>query len=76
MTAPIYTKTILDNLSTVEQWIADGATFFVGHSGGKDSQALYAVIKSWVPADQIVVVHADLGDVEWDGIQDLSLIHI
>jgi len=70
MTAPIYTKTILDNLSTVEQWIADGATFFVGHSGGKDSQALYAVIKSWVPADQIVVVHADLGDVEWDGIQD------
>ena len=67
---PTYTKTILDNLPQFQSWIAQGATFFVGHSGGKDSQAMYAVLRSLVPADQLVVVHCDLGDAEWAGIQD------
>jgi 3'-phosphoadenosine 5'-phosphosulfate sulfotransferase (PAPS reductase)/FAD synthetase len=50
--------------------IGDGALVFVSHSGGKDSQAMYAHLSTFVPADQIVVVHADLGEVEWDGVQD------
>ena len=50
--------------------IADGALFFVSHSGGKDSQAMYAIVCNVVPADQIIVVHADLGEVEWPGVQD------
>lgn len=66
---PIYTKTVLDNLDWLQAKIDQGATFFVGHSGGKDSQALAAVIESLVPADQIVYVHADLGNVEWPGIK-------
>ena len=49
---------------------ASGAVFYVSHSGGKDSQAMYAVISRVVPTGQIVVVHADLGDVEWPGVQD------
>lgn len=47
-----------------------GAVFYVSHSGGKDSQAMYAALLARVPEDQIVVVHADLGDIEWRGVQD------
>lgn len=50
--------------------IEAGALFFVSHSGGKDSQALYSHLSKIVPANQIVVVHADLGEVEWSGVQD------
>jgi|TARA_Y100000310_G_C20704273_1_gene833457 3'-phosphoadenosine 5'-phosphosulfate sulfotransferase (PAPS reductase)/FAD synthetase len=50
--------------------IEAGAMFVVNHSGGKDSQAMYAVIKSLVPADQITVVHADLVGADWSDLQD------
>ena len=54
--------------------IAAGGLVFVSHSGGKDSQAMYAElndhVKYGVRQDQIVVVHADLGEVEWDGVKD------
>ncbi|KZL03587.1 phosphoadenosine phosphosulfate reductase family protein [Pseudovibrio sp. Ad26] len=50
--------------------IKRGAIFYVSHSGGKDSQAMYAALTQLVPDHQIVVVHADLGVVEWDGVQD------
>jgi DNA sulfur modification protein DndC len=53
------------------QKIADlikrGATFFINHSGGKDSQAMYLLIRQHVPAPQRILVHADLGEVEWEG---------
>jgi DNA sulfur modification protein DndC len=54
----------------IDQLINDGAIFYVSHSGGKDSQAMYALLKKVIPAEQIVVVHADLGEVEWNGVQD------
>lgn len=54
----------------VKKLIDDGAIFYVSHSGGKDSQAMYTLVKQVVPETQIVVVHADLGEVEWDGVQD------
>jgi len=47
-----------------------GALFAVSHSGGKDSQAMLARIREIVPDEQIVVVHAPLLGVEWDGIMD------
>ena len=31
---------------------------------------MYAMLIDIIPADQIVVVHADLGEVEWEGVQD------
>jgi 3'-phosphoadenosine 5'-phosphosulfate sulfotransferase (PAPS reductase)/FAD synthetase len=50
--------------------VAAGALFVLNHSGGKDSQAMFAYVTRQVPADQIVVVHADLGRMEWAGVQD------
>lgn len=50
--------------------IARGALFVVNHSSGKDSQAMFAFVAKHVPAAQMVVVHADLGRVEWAGALD------
>jgi 3'-phosphoadenosine 5'-phosphosulfate sulfotransferase (PAPS reductase)/FAD synthetase len=54
-----------------QRLIDAGAHFYVGHSGGKDSWAQYAALRAIVPAEQLHVVHADLGDVEHAGILDL-----
>ncbi|WP_198529756.1 phosphoadenosine phosphosulfate reductase family protein [Achromobacter sp. DH1f] len=50
--------------------ISRGALFVVNHSGGKDSQAMYLVLRAFIPASQMVIVHADLGAVEWAGAVD------
>jgi len=47
--------------------VARGALFVVNHSGGKDSQAMYLLLRGLVPREQLVIVHADLGRVEWAG---------
>ena len=47
-----------------------GGIFYLSHSGGKDSQAMYALVARIVPHEQLVVVHADLGEVEWEGVED------
>lgn len=52
---------------TLEAIKDQGALFVVNHSGGKDSQAMYSYIAARVPHDQILVIHAHLEDVEWDG---------
>ena len=59
-------------LPTVESLIAQGALFAISHSGGKDSQAMMIRLLKVVPAAQVVVVHACLGDVEWEGALDLA----
>lgn len=51
--------------------IARGALFVLDHSGGKDSQAMTAIVRALVPASQLLVIHADLGDVEWSGCEAL-----
>ncbi len=63
------TETILER-AAIDKLIARGAVFYVSHSGGKDSQAMYIALAGIVPADQICVVHADLGVVEWEGAQE------
>lgn len=50
--------------------VARGALFAANHSGGKDSQAMFAHLREHVPAAQLHVVHADLPEVEWEGVQD------
>lgn len=47
--------------------IAAGALVVCNHSGGKDSQAMYLQLAAIVPADQLIVVHADLPGVDWPG---------
>ena len=50
--------------------IRDGALVAVNHSGGKDSQAMTILLSAVVPHDQLLVVHAPLGEVEWPGTVD------
>ena len=47
--------------------IRRGALIAVSHSGGKDSQSMTILLARTVPRDQLVVVHAPLGQVEWPG---------
>jgi 3'-phosphoadenosine 5'-phosphosulfate sulfotransferase (PAPS reductase)/FAD synthetase len=47
--------------------IDGGALFVLNDSGGKDSQAMRLALRDIVPAEQKVVIHASLGDVEWPG---------
>jgi 3'-phosphoadenosine 5'-phosphosulfate sulfotransferase (PAPS reductase)/FAD synthetase len=60
----------LANLNEIQTLIDRGAIFYVSHSGGKDSQAMYHAVCQVVPHHQIIVVHADLGDLEHDGVQE------
>lgn len=54
---------------TLTAAIDQGAVFYCSHSGGKDSQLMYwYLLKVGVPADRLVVVHADLGRVEHQGV--------
>lgn len=67
---------------SIRALIDRGALFVANHSGGKDSQAMLVVLRRIVPAAQLLVVHAVLEEVEWEGseehiretIGDLSLI--
>lgn len=56
----------------IAELVKRGALFVINHSGGKDSQAMYLVMRDIVPSEQLVIVHADLGEVEWAG----ALSHI
>ncbi len=49
-----------------------GGLFFISHSGGKDSQAMYAhlIVDLKIPREQVVVVHAHLGAIEWSGVRE------
>lgn len=52
----------------VREMLDAGALFAVNHSAGKDSQAMLIALRDiGVPDSQIVLVHADLGEVEWPG---------
>jgi 3'-phosphoadenosine 5'-phosphosulfate sulfotransferase (PAPS reductase)/FAD synthetase len=69
-----YEKFDFQHRAAIIQMALQGAVFYVSHSGGKDSQAMYAVISNLLrdlrlPADQLVVVHADLGEVEHTGVK-------
>lgn len=60
---------MIHDLEAVTDLAARGAIFYCSHSGGKDSQAMYLALCDHVPLEQIVVVHAGLGEVEWEGVQ-------
>lgn len=58
-------------IGQISDLIDRGALFVVNHSAGKDSQAMLIAMKDLgVPPEQMLVVHADLGDVEWPGNMD------
>ena len=49
------------------EMIRRGALVSISTSGGKDSQAMTILLARIVPRDQLVAVHAPLGEVEWPG---------
>lgn len=55
---------------TLREMINAGALFFLNHSGGKDSQAMAARMARIVPADQLIIIHAALPGVDWEGLED------
>jgi 3'-phosphoadenosine 5'-phosphosulfate sulfotransferase (PAPS reductase)/FAD synthetase len=59
-------------MHTISQLINDKALFVINHSGGKDSQVMMIKMLEIIPASQMLVVHASLGDVEWKGALELA----
>lgn len=58
----------------IPELIGRNALFVVNHSAGKDSQAMMIFLKrAGIPENQMLVIHADLGEVEWKG--NLEHIH-
>ncbi len=49
------------------QMIRAGALVTINSSGGKDSQAMTILLSRFVPREQLLVVHAPLGEMEWPG---------
>ena len=62
-------KTLADLLKIetryVSQYLSD--SLYDISSGGKDSQAMTILLSRIVPREQIIVIHAPLGEVEWPG---------
>src|SRR5204863_5284637 len=56
--------------AAVRDLIASGALFAVNNSGGKDSQAMLALLRKVVPAAQLLVIHAHLEGEEWQGVAE------
>lgn len=61
-----------DSLPTIAELVASGALFVANHSGGKDSQAMLIKVLEVVPRAQLLVVHASLGEAEWEGALELA----
>lgn len=52
----------------IKDLIGRGALVAIDHSGGKDSQAMtIRLVEAGIPRDQLLIVHATLGNVEWPG---------
>lgn len=60
------------NLDNLQAEIQAGALIVANHSGGKDSQAMLIELAALVPVDQLLVVHASLGELEWSGALELA----
>ena len=56
--------------SQCRELIRRGALVSISTSGGKDSQAMTILLARIVPRDQLVAVHAPLGEIEWPGTID------
>ena len=57
----------IDIPTECREMIDRGALVAVSTSGGKDSQAMTILLSRIVPRDQLVAVHAPLGELEWAG---------
>jgi len=56
-------------MKTIQQLIDSKALFVINNSGGKDSQAMLIKVRKLVPDSQLLVIHANLEGMEWDGTE-------
>jgi 3'-phosphoadenosine 5'-phosphosulfate sulfotransferase (PAPS reductase)/FAD synthetase len=56
----------------IQALVEQGALFVANHSGGKDSQAMLIRLLEIVPKSQLIVIHASLGEHEWEGALELA----
>ena len=54
----------------IKELIGPKTLWAVCHSGGKDSQALGIFAAANLPKEHTIWVHADLGEIEWQGTKD------
>jgi len=54
----------------ISMLIKSGALFVCNHSGGKDSQAMLIYLKRHVLPSQLLIIHAELPGVDWEGTED------
>jgi 3'-phosphoadenosine 5'-phosphosulfate sulfotransferase (PAPS reductase)/FAD synthetase len=63
----------MEPVNLIKDFTDRGALFIMSHSGGKDSQAMMIHLRNnGVPTRQMVVIHADLGHIEWPGAKELA----
>jgi 3'-phosphoadenosine 5'-phosphosulfate sulfotransferase (PAPS reductase)/FAD synthetase len=67
-TSPYLTSS--DRINEIKKLVSLKALFVVNHSAGKDSQCMLIEILKYVPKDQILLIHAHLPMVEWNGVID------
>lgn len=60
----------MNNGAKIIELIERGALFAVNHSGGKDSQAMLAKLREIVPERQLLIIHAELPGVDWEGLRE------
>lgn len=59
-----------DHRRAFHRLLSAGALFVINSSGGKDSQAMTILLQRIIPAEQMIVIHAPLRDVEWPGTRE------
>ena len=64
---PRFSHSDIATPSQCRDLIERGALVAVNSSGGKDSQAMTILLSGIVPHNQLLIVHAPLGEVEWPG---------
>ena len=53
--------------SEYRELIECGGHMAVSRSGGTDSQAMTSMLSRFVPPEQLLIIHAPLGEIEWPG---------
>lgn len=56
----------MDRQNIIPSEVAEAQVIFLNHSGGKDSQAMLAYLIRIGYKGRIVIIHADLGSMEWE----------
>jgi DNA sulfur modification protein DndC len=57
-------------MNNIPTEVMEAEVIFVNHSGGKDSQAMLAYLHNMGFKGKLVVVHSDLGEMEWEPMHD------